>query len=174
LNVQKYHRKTGLGNRGFTLIEILIVVMVLGILAMIIIPQINVSTEDAKQSTLATNISGLRNAIELYYHQHKQIYPGGGTVPTGETAATAFLRQLTEYTDIDGNIATIKDGTTYKYGPYLKGGSLPENPFNNLSDVACNTTVDIITTRVSTGDTGWLFYTITGNLMANDGEHDDL
>ena len=53
---------------GFTLIEMLIVVIVLGILAMIIIPQINVSTGEARTSTLRTNLNSVRNAIELYYH----------------------------------------------------------------------------------------------------------
>ena len=55
---------------GFTLIEMLIVVLLLGILAMLIIPQISVSTDDARQNTLHSNLGTMRNAIELYYHQH--------------------------------------------------------------------------------------------------------
>ncbi len=61
---------------GFTLIEMLIVIIILGILAMVIIPQITVSTEDAKVSTLKTNLGGIRSAIEMYYAQHNQTYPG--------------------------------------------------------------------------------------------------
>ena len=61
---------------GFTLIEMLIVIIILGILAMVIIPQITVSQEDAKVSTLKTNLTGIRSAIELYYAQHNNIYPG--------------------------------------------------------------------------------------------------
>ena len=41
---------------GFTLIEMLIVVLLLGILAMLIIPQISVSTEDAMENTLIWGI----------------------------------------------------------------------------------------------------------------------
>ena len=40
---------------GFTLIEMLIVVLLLGILAMLIIPQISVSTDDARLNTLHSN-----------------------------------------------------------------------------------------------------------------------
>ena len=48
---------------GFTLIEILIVVILLGILATVIIPQVNVSSDDAKMNTLKTNLSHMRNAM---------------------------------------------------------------------------------------------------------------
>ena len=60
---------------GFTLIEMLIIVIILGILAMIIIPQINVSSGEARLNTLKTNLNTVRNAIELYYHQHNNVYP---------------------------------------------------------------------------------------------------
>jgi len=42
---------------GFTLIEMLIVVILLGILAMLIVPQISVSTGDANLNTLKSNLS---------------------------------------------------------------------------------------------------------------------
>ena len=51
---------------GFTLIEILIVVILLGILATIIIPQVSVSSDDAKLNTCKTNLSNMRSAIELF------------------------------------------------------------------------------------------------------------
>ncbi|MDA3791752.1 MAG: type II secretion system protein [Desulfobacula sp.] len=158
--------------QGFTLIEILIVVMVLGILAMIIVPQITVSTSDAKKSTLVTNLGAMRNAIELYYHQHNNIYPGfnkddGGAGPTAGEAATAFVKQLTQYTDADGKVAAVYDATTAKFGPYLKSASLPANPFNDLTSVLCDVAEDDITVRAASGTEGWKFYTITGNFIAN-------
>ncbi len=48
---------------GFTLIEILIVVILLGILATVIIPHVNVSIDDAKLNTLKTNLKRMRSAI---------------------------------------------------------------------------------------------------------------
>ena len=72
---------------GFTLIEMLIVIIILGILVMIIIPQINVSSDEARLNTMRTNLKTVRNAIELYYHQHDNTYPGAvnmngsGTTP---------------------------------------------------------------------------------------------
>ena len=163
---------------GFTLIEMLIVVLLLGILAMLIIPQISVSTDDARQNTLHSNLGAMRNAIELYYHQHNETYPGrndnaGNPTAVPATAATAFLEQLTQYTDINGDVAVAQDAT-HIYGPYLKSVTLPTNPYNNDATVVCDTATNDITDRTSGGTQGWRFYTLTGVLMANDGAHDTL
>jgi len=165
---------------GFTLIEMLIVVLLLGILAMLIIPQISVSTDDAMLNTLQSNLGSMRNAVELYYHQHAGIYPGandntGAATAVPATAATAFVEQLTQYTDINGDVAAIKDAT-HIYGPYMKSLTLPTNPYNNNSGILCDATEDDITVRASGASVveGWKFYTQTGALLANDGAHDTL
>ena len=159
---------------GFTLIEMLVVIIILGILAMIIIPQITVSTEDAKLSTLQTSIRGMRSALELYYNQHTNSYPGASssvTKPSGvSTLGDVFAAQLSRYTDEAGNISNTKDAT-FKFGPYMK--DIPVNPFNKKSDVTIDSTVVDITTKSSSGaGTGWKFYVKTGVLMAADGAHD--
>ncbi|MDX2447511.1 MAG: type II secretion system protein [Desulfobacterales bacterium] len=169
------------GQGGFTLIEMLIVVIVLGILAMIIIPQISVSTQDAKLNTLTTNLGSLRNAVELYYHQHDSRYPGSTKATDGTAtvshaeAIAAIVPQLTQYTDVDGQTSTTKVDP-FIYGPYLKGTSMPTNPFNNKSDVTAVFDENDITVRSSAGDDfGWKFYPVTGVLIAADnGAHDTL
>ncbi|MBT6340262.1 MAG: prepilin-type N-terminal cleavage/methylation domain-containing protein [Desulfobacula sp.] len=166
---QKKGRKRKLGIKGFTLIEILIVVMVLGILAMVIVPQITVSTTDAKTSTLETNIAAMRNAIELYAVQHNNIYPGG-TGADAAAAATAFVAQLTKYTNAAGGTSDTVDAA-YPFGPYIKNNALPTNPFNSLATVACDVSLDITAAPLTTllDDTGWYFYHKTGKLLAWDG-----
>jgi type II secretory pathway pseudopilin PulG len=156
----------------------LIVVILLGILALAVIPQVSVSTEDAKLQTLKTDLYHLRSAIEIYYAQHNQKYPGTvvpGTKPADVTdLPTTFVSQLTRYTDKDGNISNTKD-VTYRYGPYVKGGTLPTNPFNDKNDVTIDNTETNITAKASGGaGTGWKFYALTGVYMAADGSHDAL
>lgn len=159
---------------GFTLIEMLIVIVVLGILAMIIIPQITISTEDAKISTLQTNLSGMRSSIETYYAQHDSIYPGkkhegtGNDTTSDAEAGTAFLAQMILYSRATGVTANVKDAT-FKFGPYVKGGVLPKNPFTTTNDATVNYNETNITVRVAdTGNKAWKFYAITGVFIAND------
>ena len=69
-------------------------------MATIIIPLVSVNSEDAKEKTLKTNLCHMRNAIELYYYQHGNTYPGihddkGDPASTEAQAEKGFLEQLT-------------------------------------------------------------------------------
>ena len=61
--------------RGFTLVEILIVVVILGILAAIVIPQFTEASTEAKVSRLASDLQTMRSQIELYKVQHSDTPP---------------------------------------------------------------------------------------------------
>src|SRR5436190_15454775 len=60
---------------GFTLVEILIVVIILGILAAIVIPQFTSASQDARKNSLASQLQTLRSQIELYKLQHLDQIP---------------------------------------------------------------------------------------------------
>ena len=169
--------KRRLSHKGFTLIEILVVVVLIAILAAIVIPQFGSSTEDAKVSALKSTLSTMRAAVELYYHQHSSRYPGvykvdGLTLTASDAeAAAAFLPQLTMYTDVNGVTNTTRT-TTYKYGPYIKSLTMPNNPFIDgatADDVLCDFDQNDITTVPSaTGAGGWGYYSPIGRFYAND------
>lgn len=152
---------------GFTLVELLIVVVILGVLAAIAIPQFSASTDDSKVAALDSSLNNLRTAVELYYQQHGS-YPSavaaGGAFGAINTEA-AFISQLTNYTSAAGAASTTKD-TTYKYGPYLKKATLPADPFNGVA------TVEVVFAgtlgMTATGSTGgWKFDNKTGQLIVN-------
>ena len=183
-SVMEYHTwvasKNPRDQRGFTLVEMLIVVIVIAILAMVVVPAFKTSTDDARLSTLTTNLSAMRSAVELYYLQHNDTYPGenddkGEPAQNAAQAKKGFEYQLGRYTDEDGD-ASVSWSATHHLGPYVgKGaGSLPVNPLNGRNDVTCDTVTDDISVKVSDGTSGWKFYTKTGVLIANDGGHDDL
>ena len=135
--------------QGFTLVEILIVVVILGVLAAMVIPVFGQASTDAKTSALASNLQKVRLQIELYKNQHTGLLPGNGS---GGNTAT-FAQALTGKTDMLGNI----NGT---YGPYLEW--IPVNSFNSKS------TVRIGGAAAGADTDGWRFDNVTGDFCADD------
>ncbi|MCK6373226.1 MAG: prepilin-type N-terminal cleavage/methylation domain-containing protein [Zoogloea sp.] len=153
---------------GFTLVELLIVVVILGVLAAIAIPQFSASTDDSKAAALDATLSNLRTAIELYYQQHGS-YPSavaaGGTFGAINTEA-AFVSQLVKFTSAAGAASDTKD-TTYKYGPYLKKSTIPADPMKNVATVEIVTVGSLGMTATSGDPGGWKFDNKTGQLIVN-------
>jgi len=133
---------------GFTLVEILIVVVILGILAAIVIPQFTEASTEAKTSSLCTDLQTVRSQIELYKIQHNDNPPNFAT----------FEEQMTQYSDINGNTQSTKDAT-FCYGPYLQ--KIPTNQFND-SDVIDNSGT------IGDGLGGWEYDESTGSWHADD------
>ena len=67
--------------KAFTLVEILIVVVILGILAAIVVPQFTNATQDAQGGNIQAQLDTLNNQIELWKARHNGQLPNGGTLP---------------------------------------------------------------------------------------------
>lgn len=65
--------------RAFTLVEILIVIVVLGILAAIVVPQFAGATEESRRSAFVTEIKVLVNAAQLYRAREGSHVPDGSS-----------------------------------------------------------------------------------------------
>ena len=61
---------------GFTLVELIIVVSILGILAAIVIPAFSDNSQQAKEAAAKDILRILRNAVEIYAAQHNGVPPG--------------------------------------------------------------------------------------------------
>ena len=170
---------------GFTLVELLVVVMILSILAAVLVPQFGTTTDDAKLSSLGTTLSGMRSVIDVFYQQHG-FYPSavkssggacasgpGGTGGTGAVNSEhAFQEQLGLYTNIEG-VACNKSDADFRYGPYLEKATTSENPYTNVSTVAIVTTGTL--GMLAAGTTGgWRFDNKTGQFIADHTSYDDL
>ena len=106
-------------NKGFTLVEILMVVIILGILAAIVIPQFTEASNDARDSSFSSDLQTLRSQVELYKVQHGDLSPDNGE--TGDAVSDNFVTRMIGKTDKAGAMDT---GTL---GPYLQ--KFPTNPF---------------------------------------------
>ncbi len=61
--------------KGFTLVEVLLVVVIIGVLASIIIPRIASSANDANVAKCDANRANLISAVERYAISHQGAYP---------------------------------------------------------------------------------------------------
>ena len=157
---------------GFTLVELLIVVIILAILAAIVVPQFIASADDAKVAALDSNLRNLRAAVALYYQQHGE-YPGAndsGLASGGANTEVAFVGQLTQYTDDAGDVNASKTAT-HIYGPYLTRASMPPDPFKNVSSTAVGNAGSLPLTADGGDPGGWKFDTLTGALIVNIAAH---
>lgn len=171
---------------GFTLVELLIVVIILAILAAIVVPQFGDSTQEARESSLDSTLANMRSAIDLYRQQHAA-YPGANTaVPAAGCAApatsgsgtggagaqgvTAFTEQMTLYTDINGAACSVGDDTTFRFGPYLQSSDaeLPENPITELNTLVVVSNGDLLMTSATDPGAGWQYDILTGKFIADD------
>ncbi len=71
--------------KGFTLVELLVVVLILGALAAIAVPRITESADRAKTNACKTNVDLINSQIELYYANNDGVYPDTLATVTGST-----------------------------------------------------------------------------------------
>jgi general secretion pathway protein G len=123
--------------RGFSIVELMIVVAVLGILAAIVVPQFQSHVTQAKEAVAKDSLRILRSGIELYAAQHGGIPPG--------------------YEDDDPG--TIPNSSTFHEQLVLEGkyvSKMPENPFNQLSSVLVLANGGTFP-GAATGKYGWIY-----------------
>jgi prepilin-type N-terminal cleavage/methylation domain-containing protein len=135
------------GRRGFSLLELVIVLAVLGIVAAIAAPRLSRAGAGGSDAALAHDLSTLRKAIDRYAAEHCGTYP----------SAISFREQLRRYTDESGAVSKQKEGR-YIYGPYIAG--VPEvaaGPGKGNSKVAA----------APGSGVGWLYNEVTGEIRVN-------
>ena len=137
----KFRTKTN-AKSGFTLVELVVVIVVLGILAAVAIPKFFDFSGDAKEAACKGALGGVRSAVATYY-AHSATDTGGGT------AKWPTLAELT---------AT---GTVMEQ-------AIPENPYSTgaaKNAVVAGTTKGTPVTAGTTG--GWCYKASTGEFWAD-------
>ena len=136
-----------MNKRGFTLIEILIVIVIIAVLALIVIPRLMSATRKAREVAMRRNLSLIRQAVQRF-QADTGVYPA--SLPDLVTYGTP-------YGWVNGEAAPVIPGT-FK-GPYLviSGYSdypgIPLNPFDSNAP--------------PTVATYWDYNPVTGNVNVN-------
>ena len=146
---------------GFTLVEILIVVIILGILAAIVIPQFTSASQDARKNSLTSQLQTLRSQIELYKLQHLD------QLPTTLVGATPNWDQFINKTNNQGATGTT---SAFPFGPYLQ--SAPTNSLNAQTGILTVTADQTLGGAVTGGSNkGFVFNTVNGKIWATSAKY---
>ncbi|MEI7767509.1 MAG: prepilin-type N-terminal cleavage/methylation domain-containing protein [Phycisphaerae bacterium] len=140
-------------HRAFTLIEILIVVIVLGLLAAIVVPQFANTTSDSIIASTQSTLSTVRAQIELFKLQHGDHFPEFAESTDGLTAWNILLIR----SDVNTFAATSTPVVNGNCGPYFHNP--PLNALNNKQGILLSTTIAGTTN-------GWSWDPNTGQLRA--------
>ena len=139
--------------QGFTLVEVLIVVMILGILVGIVLPELSSADTAARASMLADSLRSTRSQIALFQWQHNGIAPGYPTSGPLTADATLFAQQMTLSTTV-GRQTAAPSTAGYPYGPYM--AIIPRNPISEDDSVRVIAPTDAFPT-VAGGAFGWVY-----------------
>lgn len=150
--------------KAFSLIEILIVLIILGILAALVVPQFSDASSLARDNSLREELRYLRTQVMVYRAQHQGVAPG---YPSGnrklEPSNQAFAAQLTRYTNVAGQTSETTSAE-FNLGPYLQ--RIPVNPINGSSAVRFVPDHEPFPSA-PVGEEGWLYKPSTATLAAN-------
>ena len=100
--------------RGFTLIELMVVIVILGVLAGLIVPRIMGRPEEAKQTKARIQMESIETALKLYKLDN-------GVYPSTEQGLEALVESPTV-----GDLPRA-----WRSGGYLEKGKVPKDPWGN-------------------------------------------
>jgi general secretion pathway protein G len=109
--MKKYRQNT---QAGFTLIELMVVIIILGVLAGLIIPRVMGRPDEARQAKAKIQIESLESALKLYKLDN-------GGYPTTEQGLHALVEAPAA-----GNLPK-----NWRQGGYLEKGKVPKDPWGN-------------------------------------------
>lgn len=109
-NYRKTCRMRHRGDEGFTLVELLLVLVILGLLAAIVLPKFSGTSERGRVASVQTQIAAFKTSLDAFEVDI-------GHFPKGKNGLIDLIQQP-------------RDAGNW-HGPYLQSDSIPKDPWDN-------------------------------------------
>jgi general secretion pathway protein G len=109
--VQRQRKRRGRGEDGFTLVEMLVVITIIGMIMALVGPRVLNYLSESRVKAAKIQIQSFSSALDLFYLD-------AGRFPNSSEGLVALVRPVS--------------GVAAWNGPYLKGGTVPNDPWGNI------------------------------------------
>lgn len=142
-----------LKSKGFTLIELMIVVAIIGILAAVAVPKFADLVTKSKEASVKGSLGAVRSALSIYYGDTEGSYPGN--LFTGLTNANRYMPAVGNAASL-GNFTIPKNSNAnpgHDYGNVGSAAGVQQGAVNDATALAYNTADGSVIVNCSHNDT---------------------